>query len=292
MFAALLIYLMTAWLHPPIQDKPSADVGVAQVQEQSLEQVVLKAFRLSHEGYSSDEVILNDKLNQRFLKRCRSRNASASAFECNWKLMNMRKAGKLKSVETTKRGQRPENSLRYVAEIASRTLMDQHGVSIDKIMADPKKRAAFDQHVHRYDKSLDLYAVRKAAFQLRKARKLRPELITRIADWDRKIASHAVGTIRQQPNQIPELPGVYIFHDESGYLYIGQAEDLRQRLKQHLDESSNAALFDYLQQGDSREIWVEIHSFPADSRAKELVIRRAYESELIRSRKPKFNILP
>ena len=283
---------MTVWSHPLVQEAHPADDNAPAVESQSLEQTVLQAFRLRHDGYSSDEVILNDKLNERFLSECRSRKPSSTAFECNWKLMNMRKAGKLKSVETTKRGQRPESSLRHVAEIASRTLMDQYAVSIDKIMADPKKRSVFDRHVHRYDKSLDLYAVRKAAFQLRKARRLRPELITRIADWNRTIVSHAVGTIGKQPNRIPELPGVYIFHDESGYLYIGQAEDLRKRLKQHLDESSNVALFQYLKQGDSREIWVEIHSFPADSRAKELMVRRAYESELIRSRKPKFNILP
>jgi hypothetical protein len=37
---------------------------------------------------------------------------------------------------------------------------------------------------------------------------------------------------------------------------------------------------------------VEVHAFPVDSRANEVVIRRAYESELIRSRRPRFNILP
>lgn len=37
---------------------------------------------------------------------------------------------------------------------------------------------------------------------------------------------------------------------------------------------------------------VEIHSFGRDSRMQEIRVRRAYESELIRSRQPRFNIRP
>ena len=258
----------------------------------SLEQTVLDSFRAAHDGYSSDEVVLNDKLNRRFISECRKRDPAADEFQCNWKLMNMRKAGKLKSVKTTKRGGRPDHGFQHVAEIASRTLMDRFGESIDRIMADPSKRSEFDSQVRKFDEKLDLYMVRKAAFQLRKARRLRPELITRIADWNRKIEKLTVESVRDDFNQVPALPGVYLFQDTTGYLYIGMAEDLRERLKQHLDESSNAGLMEYLAKGDSSEIFIELHSFPADSRARELMVRRAYESELIRSRKPKFNILP
>lgn len=170
--------------------------------------------------------------------------------------------------------------------------MDRHGISIDQIMADPVRRSEFDRQVQRLSPDTDLYLVRKSAFQLRKARRLRPELITRIANWDRKIEKFAVSSMRSDWSQVPARPGVYLFQDETGYLYIGSAENLRDRLKQHLSESSNAGLFNYLGAGHSREIHVEVHSFPSDSRARELTVRRAYESELIRSRKPKFNILP
>ena len=41
-----------------------------------------------------------------------------------------------------------------------------------------------------------------------------------------------------------------------------------------------------------REVSIEQHIFPKDSPAKDKTKRRAYESELIRSRKPKFNLAP
>jgi hypothetical protein len=37
---------------------------------------------------------------------------------------------------------------------------------------------------------------------------------------------------------------------------------------------------------------VELHAFDPDSKARSLTVRRAYESELIRSRKPRLNIAP
>lgn len=257
-----------------------------------IDELVLEAFAAVHDGYSSDEVILNDDLNARFLAECRRRKSDVDPFSCNWRLMNLRKAGKLNSFATTRRGPRPDKNLFCVAEIAARTVMDRHGISIDQIMADPVRRSEFDRQVQRLSPDTDLYLVRKSAFQLRKARRLRPELITRIANWDRKIEKFAVSSMRSDWSQVPARPGVYLFQDETGYLYIGSAENLRDRLKQHLSESSNAGLFNYLGAGHSREIHVEVHSFPSDSRARELTVRRAYESELIRSRKPKFNILP
>ena len=270
------------WGYAPIQENAAVD----------LEQAVLRAFRETHAGYSSDEVVLNDDLNRQFLQACRRHRPGSDPYSCNWKLMNMRKAGKLKTVKTTKRGTRPDRDLIHVAEIVARRAMDLHQVSVDRIMADPKKRADFDREARKYNASLNLYEVRKAAFQLRKTRRLRPELITRIADWNREINTLSLQEIESDFETVPKLPGIYVFHDSHGYLYIGQAENLRKRLQQHLKKSSNDALFNYLGKSDSRPIWVELHSFPADSRISELRVRRAYESELIRNRKPKFNILP
>jgi len=65
---------------------------------------------------------------------------------------------------------------------------------------------------------------------------------------------------------------------------------LRNRLKTHLDESDRKSLANYLKEKGVESITIEIHSFDPQSRAKELRVRRAYESELIRSRKPRFNI--
>jgi len=98
--------------------------------------------------------------------------------------------------------------------------------------------------------------------------------------------------LADNPQLVPPLPGIYIFLDATGYLYIGQTDNLNTRLKTHFRDSHNFSLTEYLRSDQQEQVMIELHSFPADSRAKETMIRRAYESELIASRKPKFNILP
>ena len=129
-----------------------------------------------------------------------------------------------------------------------RTVMDQHQASSDQIMCNPVYRRQFDEQVRQFDAEVDLYRVRKAAFQLRKTRQLKPELIARIADWDKTIASHTLSQLQEDIERVPEQPGVYIFKDQTGYLYIGESENLRDRLRQHLDQSHNLALAKHLEE--------------------------------------------
>ena len=256
-----------------------------------LRDVVKTAFTETHDGWSSDEVVLNTELNDAFLRACRKELPKTGSATFNWTLLNMRKAGHLK-IATTKRNKKSVQEFSQVAEIAARLVHDRHQVSSDRMMTDPDLRAEFDNEIKSIDPEIDLYAARKAAFQLRKQRKLKPELISRIADWGRQIQSFSCSDVRKDPDQIPAHPGIYIFRDQSGYLYIGQSEDLRQRLKEHLDESSNFSLARYLDGDERQDIAIEIHAFDPDSKARETMVRRAYESELISSRRPRFNIQP
>ena len=262
------------------------------VEDDEVKNIVIDSFVATHDGYSCDEVILNPELNRKFLDKCKESLPQVKPLDFNWKLINLRKAGKLSHIKTTVRRTEDTSKYQILAEVVSRTILDQAKVSIDRIMADPHWSEKFDQAAKRLDSEANIYLVRKAAFKLRKTRKLRPELITRIADWNREIATMTVSEYKHDEERVPESPGIYIFHNESGYLYIGHSDDLRQRLNTHLNDSSNKALASFLQQSDDRKTYIEIHSFPIESRMKEIAIRRAYESELIRSRKPKFNILP
>ena len=67
----------------------------------NLDQVVIKAYEATHAGWSSDEVILNDQLNDAFIAACQEQLPSFEPADFNWRLMNLRKAGKLK-IRTTK----------------------------------------------------------------------------------------------------------------------------------------------------------------------------------------------
>ena len=63
-------------------------------------------------------------------------------------------------------------------------------------------------------------------------------------------------------------------------------------LNQHVTESDRPSLAKYLAGDDANSVSVELHIFAADSPAAKPTIRRAYQSELIRSRHPKFNVRP
>jgi len=272
-------------------------MGIAQEKQRESDvarqtkRVVIDAFRQTHQGFSSDEVILQVALNQSFVQACQKELPEVEPFFFNWTLLNLRKAGKL-TVKATRRDGRQYESVAPIAEMCARMMEDKHGKSIDRLMADPVTRSEFDKAALAIEAEVDPYLVRKAAFRLRKTRHLRPELITRIADWGRQVKEYKASELGKQPELISESPGIYIFRDETGYLYIGEAIDLRARLKQHLGDSDRKSLSNYLAAQGFENVTVEVHSFAKDSRIGELMVRRAYESELIRSRKPRFNIRP
>jgi len=249
------------------------------------EKVVL-AFRETHDGWSSDEVVLQDKLNAAFLKKCKELLPKEKPVDCNWTLLNLRKAGKLSGIRSTKRRYDRHEDYIHAAEIAARLMYDKHEISTDRMLCDPNHRAEFDAIAAKTAPGVDAYRLRKASFGLRKSRRLRPELVVRVADWKRKIETFPAEKLVKDGKQIPDVPGIYIFRDASGYLYIGESSRLRGRVSKHLDHSDRKSLAHYLWKNGVKDITVELHAFDPDSRAKIKTVRRAYESELIRSRKP------
>ena len=296
---------------PAAVTAPDANDLSEQRFQQSLDKIkvhddlIVDAFKQTHDGWSSDEVVLQDELNEKFLKACHEKLVDVGVVKpnpaaLNWRLMALRKAGKLK-VKSTKRANTKSKTtsdsalqdaaeITALAEIATRSMQDKSKMSSDRIMTDPELRGQFEAVVLNLNPKADLYLVRKAAFKLRKTRRLQPELITRLADWGREVKTYAIDDLRESVDSVDAHPGVYIFRDQTGYLYIGQTENLRKRMAEHLDESHNASLASYLK--SEKGATVELHSFDPTSRAKEVRVRRAYESELIRSRKPRFNVLP
>jgi len=117
-------------------------------------------------------------------------------------------------------------------------------------------------------------------------------LIVRVADWNKVVSRKPASEIASDVSIVPENPGVYLFFDRTGYLYIGEAKNLRERLKQHLDESDRESLANYFAHHNLEDIQIEIHAFDPKSDGKKVTSRRAYESELIRTRNPRFNIRP
>jgi len=260
-------------------------------QSHDLAEVVKRAFREVHDGWSADEVILKDSLNEAFIRRCQQLLSEADETQLNWTLLNLRKAGQLEAKAARRASLRHDEYL-HAAEIAARFMYDKYRLTTDRVMCDPERRREFDATAQAAAPGISAYRLRKAAFNLRKARKLRPELVARVADWDRQIVSIPAKKIVSDVDIVPTKPGVYIFRDASGYLYIGESANLRTRVAKHLDHSDRKSLAHYLWKGGMEHVTVELHAFDPDSNARLKDMRRAYESELIRSRKPRFNIAP
>ncbi|MDH3582987.1 MAG: GIY-YIG nuclease family protein [Phycisphaerae bacterium] len=253
---------------------------------------VRRAYLQTYDGWSTDEVLLHDDRNRRFLDQCHRLLPALSAADANWTLLNLRKAGGLKA-EVTRRRQDRHEDYRHAADIAARFMSNKYGLNTDRVLCDPARRKEFDEVATSAAPKVSTYRLRKAALGLRKARQLRPELVVRISDWGREILTFRPEQIIQNPKQVPAGPGIYIFRDRTGYLYVGESANLRGRITKHLDHSDRQALATYLfQQGIREHIVVELHAFDPDSKARLTPVRRAYESELIASRKPRFNVRP
>lgn len=281
----------------------------------AVDQAIVQAYVDSVAYGSSDRVLIEEELRQQFLETVKSRLRAVDQTirppndaVLVWRLLSLRKRGGLpKQTGQAKRPEQVKSTLgeKIQAEIASRRSEEWFDATLDRVLVDAKGRRFFDEVVQQLqshdeenadeseaDAVLRQDRIRRNALALRKARRLRPELSARLVDWEIQQLSFPASQLVNDISQVPQQPGIYLFRDSSGYLYIGEAIDLRERMQQHLSESDRKQLAAYLEQQNLEQIQIDFHVFPNDSPGKKLNVRRAYESELIRSRKPRFNIRP
>jgi predicted GIY-YIG superfamily endonuclease len=251
--------------------------------------VVKQAFLGTHKGYSTDEVIICDRLNAAFIETCNKQLPSISEEKFNWRLINLRKRGKLGSVARKRVNANHEDYL-HASEIAARLIYDKYKTTVDRAFCKPELKKEFDSIAQSIAPNVSTYLLRKAALKLRKNRQLKPELIPRIVSWGREIIALSAEEVLENPNVVVRKPGVYLFRDTSGYLYIGESVDLHLRIKKHLDHSDRKSLARYFWDKGLKDITIELHVFEPASDARLKSHRRAYEATLINSRRPKFNI--
>jgi hypothetical protein len=256
-----------------------------------LKQGVRQAFLKTHAGRSTDDVVIDDDLNRRFLAACQEELPSTSPEVLNWTLFTLRKASGLGPVTSTRERQHHDDYM-HAAEIAARLMEDKYELTIDRVLCDPRVRTEFDTVAQYIAPDVPPYRLRKAALKLRKGRQLRPEKAKRIVDWSPSVLVYTAAELCRGFTLVPRQPGVYFFRDRTGYLYIGEADDLRVRVAKHLDHSERKALARYLWDHGIEELSVEVHAFSPTSGGGRKTCRRVCESEMIASRRPRFNIQP
>lgn len=208
------------------------------------EDLLTRAFAQSSEGFSVDRVLADPVLSENFQTACDRFAIPGTAAERGRRLFAMRHNGILKAagIDTSQRTEFPWRQQRrylFASEIAWRQLSDQYpNHSLDELLCDPRLANQFDQLAARFAPGFRPLEYRWAALCLRKktAAALRqasqqtaqglgiqqfPSAVVvdaRTADWE----------------QLPASAGVYAIRSgEEDYIYAGETDDLRQRLRQH-----------------------------------------------------------
>lgn len=246
---------------------------------------VLDALDAVSSEYSPDRVVADPELNARFISGCHSLGLTASAAILNRTLLNLRKQGELSHRRRSRRTSFPnEDEYRFAAEMAARFLERRDKVSLDQIVCDPELAAEFDILASSIAPGYSPLQYRWAALNLRKARRLEPELLAHVAP-PVQVLSLRIDEL--DPKALPASQGLYLFFASNELLYVGETHNLRSRLAKHLDHSDNKALARWIWEFGVDELHVEIQVL---DEATPVRVRRALELELVRSRSPVFNI--
>jgi hypothetical protein len=244
---------------------------------------LVKAFRESSRGYSTDRVICDPDLNRRFIKACIKAGLKEPPVDLNLRLLNLRKRAGLRSSDR-RTSIRNQDDYLFAAEMAGRCLERKHQTTLDRVLCDPALAAEFDETASRIAPGYTPLQYRWAALRLRKTNRLKPELLGRI------IVTQVIGPLsisNLKLSQIPNEPGLYLLTTRDRVLYIGEAQNLRVRSKKHLDHSDNEFLARHIWDCGMADLMLECHVLPADTRT---MVRKAMELELIRSRRAELNV--
>jgi GIY-YIG catalytic domain-containing protein len=242
------------------------------------------AFERVNYGYSPDRVVADPDLNGVFLEECRRLGLAGSSADLNRALLNLRKQGGLRGLKSKRSSFPNEDQYRFAAEIAARFLERRDGLSLDAIISDPAHALEFDELAARIAPGYGPVDYRWAALNLRKSRRLKPEIIGRALPAE-EIRLWEIRDI--DLSKLPDRQGLYVFLSSKDALYVGEAENLQNRIRKHLDHSDNRGLARWLWQEGGDAMHIEVHVLAATISTR---VRRALEMELIRSRDPVFNI--
>ena len=183
------------------------------------------AFEEASQGYSADRVVADPALNSQFILACGRRGLSAPVAMLNRSLLNLRKQGGLRGRRRSKRTHfANEDEYRFAAEMAARFLERRDGVSLDDIISDAERVAEFDELAASTAPGHSALQYRWAALNLRKGKRLEPELVARISP-PVEILSYRADEIKLA--ELPSSPGVYLFFASHQLLYVGETSITR-----------------------------------------------------------------
>jgi site-specific DNA-methyltransferase (adenine-specific) len=242
------------------------------------------AVREKHDRWSADRIIADPELNTAFVAECRQQGLMADEHVLNKQLLAMRKRSLLAAYGPSRRPPSSnDDEYRFAAEMAARYIERRDNCSLDDILCDAIRAAEFDRIAGQIAPGLRPVDYRWSALNLRKQRRLRPELI------GHALPSQSVRFIAIEDlvlADIPVAPGLYMFVESHQTLYVGESHNLRGRIKKHMDHSDNKGLARWMWDRTEEALFLELHVIDPNASTRQ---RRALEAELIASRRPVFN---
>jgi hypothetical protein len=194
--------------------------------------LVVEAFTMVHDGYSTDRVVVDPQINARFLAKCRALGINNSDYQLNHALLDIRKSGKATLPKATKRTEfRDYDEYQFAAEIAIRILQRTKGVTLDQVLCDPAIAAEFDNIATQLAPGQPVLKLRCAALNLRKTHRLGPSKSEKkIPDLD-LVTAGPLQTLTSR--EIPNFPATYVLYDQTRPVFAGETENLQRRIEIH-----------------------------------------------------------
>lgn len=245
---------------------------------------IIYAFTETHDGCAADRVVADPELNARFIEACRHHGSQAAPLDLNWALLNIRKKGGRLPKTTRRTTFRDEADYAFASEMAIRSIELKYQTTLDRVLCDPERAVEFDGVATMIAPGYTPLQYRWAALCLRKTNRLKPELLSRVI-LPELHGPFAVNDV--DPLQFPNEQGVYVLSSREKVLYVGEAINLRVRLRKHLDHSDNKRLARYIWECGTDDLLLEYQVLPRKTRT---AVRKALELELIRSRRAEFNV--
>jgi site-specific DNA-methyltransferase (adenine-specific) len=208
--------------------------------DEETEKGIIDAYKMSCQDHSTDLVLCDPELNERFVDACKRNSLRGDASVWIPLLLRIRKAGKLPKVGRTRKRLTAEMMDPYSAasEAAMQLLRLDYGLTLDDILCSPTAAAEFDRLAAQF--TAEKYApfkYRWAAMVIRKRAKKSRALATQFEDWDKRGLRRAV-PLKQYVSKKYEHPGVYLLSNQRETLYVGETLNVRGRMEQILHTES------------------------------------------------------
>ena len=253
--------------------------------------LLAQAYLEVRDGYSIDRVVADPELDRQFLRRCRELGLPGTDFDLNWKLFNGRKNKYFSDLPKTK-SYTPsrKDECEFSSEIAIRYVQEQfHSqkgwkISLDKIICDPDLAEEFDKIAAKLAPGFSPLDYRWVALGVRKAvgRYASKAQTVKVPDFD------FLGTTTSlRAGSIPVESGMYLFRCENDSIFIGETDNLRQRIERHFDSGGKTGIPDWLYDCGARSMYLGIVPTPGVSPTN----RKIVELGEVHRFKPLFNYI-